>query len=134
MKAGYDDILGLTKKKPLWYDDNGVPRYSKFKPDDAPSIYADQVILFKISCQNCLKEFHVSLCKDLMDRWTIHRMIREGQLGYGDPPRHACTGDTMTSVTLEILEFWTKKDGWDFVRNKSFDGRYRSWYDKEEKE
>ena len=41
-----------------------------------------------------------------------------GYIGYGDPPRHGviidshsdcCAGDTMTSDSVKILEFWKKE-------------------------
>lgn len=118
MKSNYADILSLTDKKPLWYDESGCPRYEKFTPNLCPNIYADEVILLEIACQDCGKRFKVQ-----MSAWVIYggysfreRLFewkKDGKktftpIHYGDPPIHGCVGDTMNCEDLKVLEFWEK--------------------------
>lgn len=62
MNICYQDILSRIKEKPLWFDENAVPRYCKFSPDTI-QIYTDEVALLKIQCQACNYEFHVAISK-----------------------------------------------------------------------
>lgn len=129
MKALYEDILALTDKEPDWYDMAGVPRFAKFDPERCPNIYAKEVILLRIQCQNCQRKFNVEMHWDCYKgRQSISEAIGKGDLGYihyGDPPRHGtgpdgkwlcAAGDTMNSEQIKILEFWTKGEhgiGWE---------------------
>ncbi len=128
MKAAYLDIRNKIKEEPIWYDENGVPRYEKFSPDLSPNIYANEVILLEIACQYCHQKFLVEMnfCKmDLIlnkNRKTFQERIsyfienKKNQqlyvpIHYGDPPRHDCNGggETMNCDDLRIKEFWMKK-------------------------
>ena len=114
MKAEYKDITSRIKKDPKWYDDNGTPRYCKFHPDRLPDIYAVEGILLEIQCQHCGRHFIVGISWSKQDgflqqRWSFSKMLKNQHIpGYGDPPIHGCIGDTETSDSLRIVEFWKK--------------------------
>jgi hypothetical protein len=124
MLASYDDIRDRIPDPPLWYDENGVPRYESHHPKFCPNIYADEVILLEIECQACHERFMVQMCSG---RWRF----RDGTLAwvtfkpdgclraphYGDPPRHdRCAGDTMNCDDLRVVEFWERwPDEWQRV-------------------
>lgn len=129
MKAEYLDIKNKIKEEPKWYDENGVPRYDTFSPELSPNIYADEVVLLEIACQSCRKRFFVEM------NWDRMRVIFGNDIGsfsellerkinpiecilipYSDPPRHNCVGDTMTSDSMRIVQFWKRGDIDRFVR------------------
>lgn len=116
MKAKYLDILSHITEEPSWYDQNGTPRYDEFHPSHCPNIYSDQVVLLRIACQACCKQFHV----EMHGNW-YSPMGRPRELHYGDPPRHGCVGDTMNCDDLEVLQAWTK-DLSDWVRRHDLEG------------
>lgn len=129
MKADYADIKALTHKEPVWYDQDGVPRYAKFRPEMCPDIYASEVVLMKIQCQPCGKPFLVEMhWNSHRDRPAISAEIKKGNIGYleyGDPPRHGISdegniychaGDTMLCEEMEIVEFWQMKRKWKRLR------------------
>lgn len=133
MLADYDDIKKLINQEPLWYDANGVPRYAAFDPEMCPNIYSDYVVLFEIECQRCGKRFKVEEHEPTFlmpyDKGKFHTIVENKELGYGDPPRHDCSGDTMTSEPLYILEVWRRWLGEgndrnpDWVRCHELEGR-----------
>lgn len=115
MHAEYEDIRSRIQEEPTWFDTNGTPRYGAFHPDLCPSIYSDKVILFKIACQLCLKEFLV----EMHDQSRILQVMHPGRRGleekvidrdvhYGDPPIHHCSGVVMTCLNLRVVEFWDR--------------------------
>lgn len=123
MKPSYDDILDLIEKDPKWHDQFGVPRFCDFHPEKSSNIYAKEVILLLIRCQNCSKTFFVEMNasheiheKNTLEyrakNWTAYKFI---PIHYGDPPRHDCVGDTMNSEPIEIKEFW-KREKIDWIR------------------
>ena len=130
MLADYEDIKKRVKEKIKWYDENGVPRYDKFHPDLSPNIYADEVILMKISCQECGQKFLVEINNK---EWGVYinktpslkKMVKSGTIHYGDPPRHTgCSaGDTMNCNDLEVVEFWerNKETKYYWVRKKELE-------------
>jgi hypothetical protein len=104
-------------EQPLWWDENGVPRYKPHHPKLCPDIYATEIALLRISCQSCDTEFEVQMSwsehADLMSLVNAMRMIKsatgvslhvgprtistatalservkDGSIHYGDPPRH----------------------------------------------
>lgn len=121
---------------PQWWDENGVPRFATHHPYHCPDIYADEVVLVRISCQACGKEMNVQMShgttsatmqrlkafalveRELgikLDRPKVHTVITlanhivDGTLHYGDPPYHgdACRiGPTMNCYNLRVVEFW----------------------------
>ena len=128
MKPKYNDILSRISSVPLWYDSNGVPRFDPFRPDLCSNIYADEIILLKIQCQEChesfLVEMHSSKSNDLqsLEYKVIHfeRYIMN-PIHYGDPPRHNdCVGNTMNAESLQIVEFW-KRNRFDWIRKSKYE-------------
>ena len=125
MKEAYLDIIERIKQKPLWYDSNGVPRYEKFNVKMCPDIYAEEILLVEIKCQNCDETFLVELHSSNVD-WNTSKTGQnystfldkwlDGKqdccpVHYGDPPRHdykgdCAAGDTMNCIDLRIVEFW----------------------------
>ena len=101
MHTDYNDIKSRISEEPAWYDSNGVPRYGEFSVKACPSIYANQVVLLRIACQVCKKEFDVEMHGD----WC-NPIEYPQKLHYGDPPAHNCTGDSMNCVDLEVLQVW----------------------------
>lgn len=111
MKQSYDDIRDIIAKPPIWYDENGVPRYSAYHPSSGPNIYDREAVLFEVECQACQERFEVALSLDphsglvscLADRIT-HKTLH-----YEDPPIHHCMGDTMNSVPKKTLQVWRRE-------------------------
>ena len=131
MLPSYDDIKSRIPEEPKWYDDNGVPRYGDFTPNNVPNIYAEEAMLMEISCQDCGERFLVALqTAGMMDKlWNpkarslserIDEYLKEKEhngfpFHYGDPPIHGCVGDTMNCEDHRIVEFWQRKD-YEWVR------------------
>ena len=131
MHAAYDDILDIARMagwKPVWFDENGTPRFNAHHPKHAPDIYAREVALLEIGCQECQREFLVQLSSGPRDRMhaflrgrklvTLADKVRDGTLHYGDPPRHGdevdrcAAGDTMNCIDLRVVEFWVYEREW----------------------
>lgn len=128
MKPDYRDIRERIPQEPKWFDENGVPRYCDFSPEECSTIYAKEAVLLEIACQMCAERFDVELVWDgFMDviRNNKPRSLssalrgwlevnKEGlcPLHYGDPPIHDCAaGNTMNCVDLRAKEFWVKEQG-----------------------
>lgn len=116
MNIDYSDIL-TRLGEPLWYDENAVPRYVEFHPDHC-GVYAEDVALMVIHCQNCRKPMTVACAKRRRkdgyypDKSQLDPWGQSGEFFYRDPPRHGCTGDTMLCTPVEIVQFWSQsKDG-----------------------
>lgn len=111
----YPDIRALTDKEPLWWDANGTPRFVEFRPDLCPHIYATQVALVRISCQECGRTFGVEMHVGMLN--IGDQRGEPKQWHYGDPPRHGdCwAGETMNCWDLEVLQVWEK-------------GKYAEWH------
>lgn len=110
MNNSYDDIKSLTKVKPYWYDDNGVPRYCEPHPDHLPNIYCNRAVFIRISCQSCGQKFIVSISQhnNLLDKVKVDLPFEIGWLDYGDPPIHNCVGDSMSSESIELISAWIR--------------------------
>lgn len=122
MKNDYIDIeekLG----RPLWWDMHGVPRYVDFDPSNA-TVYSNYVALTTIKCQACGKFFIVAATASSYDGEIVFpTKIDEGSFGYGDPPVHGCSGDTMMSTPVMIIQFWERKS-LEWSRNKELEFDY----------
>jgi len=119
----YHDIISRISEGPTWYDNNGVPRYGKFNPEQCPDIYTQAVGLFLITCQYCRKEFKVEMHSDFCG---FRATNPPSKWHYGDPPIHGCVGDTMNCIDIEILEFWIKRDfSEEWKRYKWFEGEIK---------
>jgi hypothetical protein len=146
----YLDLL-LRLGAPLWWDENGVPRYEPFKPELTANIYAEFRCLIEIRCQGCQRVFPVASVWSVMDiiahGWEENDSWKEqiaydengqnprpvhmpvaGNAGfcfYGDAPWHdydggfegQCSGTTMTTSVVRILEFWKRKDSFEWERD-----------------
>lgn len=127
MLRSYEDI---TKRlgAPLWWDDNGVPRYDAFDPD-LLGVYDRLALLLLIECQACEREFHVAIALDGLAVHCSNLLSENGALNrkaaaevgvyafhYGDPPPHDCIGDTMNSTMKKVEEAWCKEAAVDWVR------------------
>lgn len=118
MNASYADIIDRIYEPPLWWDENAVPRYSIFTPHEASNIYADEVVLLRIRCQACHREFDVCMSKGHLDSGhPLAYLIRDSSIHYGDPPNIGCcdVGLAMNSEPLQVLQYWKQLDN-DFVR------------------
>lgn len=115
MKAEYPDIKKVMGK-PLWYDENGVPRYTEYVLEELPNIYADFAVAGECKCQGCGQTFSVciSLTKSrifLVKHKHSDWELNEEYFNYGDPPihnssdGHKCVGNTMSS-DMEDLTYW----------------------------
>jgi hypothetical protein len=137
MHSYYEDIRSRIKDEPQWYDCHGVPRYDKFKPQDSPNIYAEEVVLIEISCQDCNRRFLVEMNWSMMEMVfnrhsesfsTVMKLWLKDPdrakhfppVHYGDPPAHGCVGDTMNCYDLRIVEFW-KKDSFKWSRVSEYE-------------
>ena len=111
MHHHYNDITSRITEKPSWYDQNGTPRYDRFTPEACPNIYSNQVVLLRIACQQCGREFLVEMHAELF------RELPK-KLHYGDPPSHGgadCIGgDTMNCNDIEVVEVWYRGRSTDF--------------------
>ena len=129
MNNDFQDIRERIKENPTWWDCNGTPRYGKFHPSMSPNIYAEEIILLEIGCQNCSEKFLVEMNWSMMDKISHSRESFSNRLiqlakwksenpkafeeympfHYGDPPFHDdMAGNTMNCEDLEIKEFWAR--------------------------
>lgn len=131
MHRYYKDILERVSEPPKWFDENAVPRFCEFSPEEVAYIYAREVALVMIECQACAIPFKVALTElNLRDvLWdsggkkikNISDLIADRSIHYGDPPNIDCcgTGPTMNSVAIRVLEYWYKP----VVRGEGLGGR-----------
>lgn len=118
MLADYADITSRIAEAPTWWDEHGVPRYGEPGPDMAADIYAEECALVLIACQSCRREFPVLFTRGMLERAlhpdgpTLRRLIEDGTIHYGDPPRHdwkdCGAGDTMNCLDLRVLSYWRR--------------------------
>lgn len=120
----YNDIRSRISEPPKWWDEEGVPRYVDFAPDEVANIYAQEVALVDIACQSCGTRFKVAFswaniewhngAPELHKRLTPEHIVN---LHYGDPPNVGCcpAGATMNCDDLRVLEFW-RKGGEEFTK------------------
>src|SRR5690348_9708832 len=107
MHENYKDITSRIAEPPIWYDQNGTPRYDKFHPRMCPNIYTDHVALVRIACQDCGQEFLVEMHTAL---WDDRSDKDPSKWHYGDPPAHCeRAGDSMNCIDLEVVEVWQRR-------------------------
>lgn len=113
MHHHYRDIRDRIAELPKWWDENGVPRYSDFDPQEAANIYAPHAVLLLIECQGCGTEFKVCMTDSVFDRKKLPDLIEADEIHYGDPPNTGCcpAGPTMNSIPLRVLECWRRWNG-----------------------
>ena len=121
MHTNYKDILEKLGE-PLWWDENAVPRYCEFSPNNLANIYACECVLMKIACQNCGTNFYVAMSNSGYDRnYKLYSFENDlHYLHYGDPPNTDCCwpGASMNCEDLNILQFWKKdkESNYEWVR------------------
>lgn len=122
MNRFYSDIISRIPELPKWFDEHAVPRYEEFTPDQASNIYAIVAVLALIQCQSCKEKFKVCFTYNSYDDLQLSKLIHHNNLFYGDPPNMECcpSGPTMSSDTLQVLEYWSKED-FDWVRDSSLE-------------
>jgi hypothetical protein len=113
--------------EPLWHDDQGVPRYIEFHPSLC-GVYDTHVALLNIACQSCGKRFLVAASYNAFIGFRIQLSLptsdEAGSFGFGDAPYHGgCAGETMTTDTMEIVQFWFKRTG-DWIQLSELQFRY----------
>lgn len=111
MNRYYGDILDLTRERPKWWDENGVPRFVPFAPT-LLDIYANEAVLLEIKCQGCRVTYMVAMSLHTFDReeddLSLAEHIQGGSLTYGDPPNNRCcpVGPTMNSIPVRVHQYW----------------------------
>jgi len=125
----YSDITQRIAEPPMWWDENGVPRYIEFAPYRAANIYAIEVVLLDIACSCCLNRFQAALsgqggaAHDEKGR-SLADNIRSGEIDYCDPPNYGnCRdGPSTGCFNLHVLQYWRRQDGWrDWIRDSSLE-------------
>lgn len=122
MNASYKDIRERIQEEPTWWDENGTPRYGAFHPDLSPNIYAREVVLLVIACQSCQSRFSVEVNSGFGFGHSLSEQVQKHSIGYGDPPAHSCTGDTMSSDEVAVAEFWARPGMEDWKRVAELEG------------
>lgn len=113
MNHYYSDIREKLGQ-PLWWDEFAVPRYIEFAPDERADVYAVEVVLLLIQCQNCHQQFKVAMSKGTIDMMrgkpSLAEQIGDKSIHYGDPPNDQCCppGPTMNSEPIRVLEYWRR--------------------------
>lgn len=111
----YEDILSRIESPPLWFDENAVPRWCAFAPNQGANIYFEELALVLIECQNCGREFEVAMSWSIMDQIRdvpkLSEQIKDGSLHYGDPPNVRCcpAGPTMNCMDIRVLQFFKRE-------------------------
>jgi hypothetical protein len=132
MLPDYDDIRRRIVEAPKWFTTDGVPRYDVFTPSDI-GIYDQHAALFVCVCQACHAKIQVGVGWSRADDFRVFQARKErgespdaggwltgpepptptdpGWCAMGDPPRHDCAGagETMTSSTVRVLEYWIRE-------------------------
>jgi hypothetical protein len=126
MLRSYNDIRSRIRDAIRWWDDNGVPRYCDFSPEEC-GVYDVVVALVEVGCQACTERFRVAVTFDresqrqVGDRYALPAAGNIGTFRYGDPPSHSrgadgCVGNTMSSESIRVLELW-QRDQQNWIRH-----------------
>ena len=122
MNHYYEDILSRITDPPKWWDEKAAPRYCDFNPFEVSNIYADEVCLLEIRCQQCRRTFQVAMSQDPLSRsrvrakrgakFSLATTITKKAIHYGDPPNIRCcpAGPTMNSAPIRVLEYWARDE------------------------
>ena len=126
MLCQYRDILNMADEcgrgDALWFDENGVPRFCDFHPTRLADIYARTAILCRVACQSCGKTFMMAQSKGQLERvngaWMEAKPFPTDPdlIAFGDPPCWGCSGATMSSDTVEIVQRWAYGKGYKWER------------------
>lgn len=121
MRHHYNDIRRHIAQDPKWFDEHGAPRYDDFEPSLSANIYATQVVLLRVHCQNCDHPFDACMSWSHYDAITggckigLEEQVRDHSIHYGDPPNIECcpSGVSMNSVPRQVLQFWKRGYSWE---------------------
>lgn len=117
MKARYDDIVSISEHAPLWWDENGVPRYAEFSPTMCADPDARQAALLQVACPRCRRLCLVSVSSKHLDLDILSDLLARGAEGlYGLLPHFGhCSYPYMASLVAVVeahrrgdLAFWKK--------------------------
>lgn len=114
MNHDYRDITERIAEAPKWWDENAVPRYCDFSPEERANIYTNEVALVEVRCQGCAKLFLVCFSRSryqtLETARSMASYIVSRELHYGDPPNIDCcpAGPTMNSIPIRVVEYWRR--------------------------
>ena len=132
MRQEYPDIKARCGE-PLWYDENGTPRYEPFQPRLCSMTYANEAALLLIECQACGRPFEVAITRSPYSNIlgvpyprTLAEDIESGYVHYGDPPVHdgCLAGPTMNCIDKQVLQYWRKREAapWEWERIRGLEG------------
>lgn len=120
MYISYSDILESVAAPPKWWL-YGVPRFSAFGPGDV-CVYAREVALVQTECQGCRTRYDVGVTGSLRPKLAFYNALQ-----VGDPPNACglagCSGRSMLSEELEVLEFWRRNGSFKWERDQSWERR-----------
>jgi len=107
----YDDIISRIPEAPIWWQENGVPRYNPFHPHWSTGVYTSEAVLAEVACQACETTFLVCIETTAKDG-RLAEAIRAETLEYGDPPNVLCCGrgHAMSTGMIRIVEYWRSQD------------------------
>lgn len=116
MKNNYSDIINAAGE-PLWFDENGVPRYTEFHPTRCVKKNAEEIFLVEVRCQICEKPFLVAVSWKNEPRYIGPHEIPPAKplshvggvgINYGDPPNIGCcqSGACTSSEFHKIIQAW----------------------------
>lgn len=115
MLDAYRDIRERIDEEPRWYDRHGVPRYCEFAPEHCSNVYASEVLLMDVACQDCGRRFLVEFTWEGWGGYaSLSAQLAQGSLPhYGDPPRHdhhedCVAGDTMNVTGPRVVGLWCR--------------------------
>lgn len=94
--------------RPLWFDENTVPRTLSSPPHYLANIHADEAPPLHIGCQGCDTPFIVAM----LNRYPVLSTgIGDNTISYGDPPNVNCSNASMSSAALQVLQYWNRLQG-----------------------
>jgi hypothetical protein len=124
----YSDITERIAEPPLWWDEQGVPRYAEFEPHLVANIYAREVALMEVACSQCWTRFRAAVSTAGVlgepDRHDLAESIETRTISYGDPPnyRNYRSGPSSSCYDLRVLQYWLRPAGWgEWVRDSRFE-------------
>ncbi len=131
MHRHYDDLLALTDRKPSFFQQSGVPRWSAFQAGDSTSPYTVDCAIVEIACQMCDMRFHVLMESGSRDKQTVLQRIHDRTLAFRDPPNVGCCrgGASTTSETVRVLEYWAREETFHWKRDPSAEVAFRRFQD-----
>lgn len=104
MKARYDDIIAKAGA-PLWWDENGVPRYAQFEPFHCDPA-ARQAALLKAACIHCRRDCYLAVSSRQTNLDIMSDLAARGMSLYGLLPHFDHCGRINMGELLGIVSIW----------------------------